>query len=305
MNNTNLKQQELKKDGFQGQKAIIIPRKIFAGAFEENTIVKTLYITDIGYYPNAKYHFRERLKGSEENILICCEKGRGKLRVSKLNYEVNAGDFVVIPAGVSHTYEADNSDPWSIYWVHFQGGVAPAIIDLVKKKMLGFKGIIYDTKKTYKIFMEIYGQLENGYSSDNLTFTNMCFWHFLTSCIFRNESVFISRDNNDTAKNVIDIAIEFFKVNTNKTLSLQDVASVVNISPSHFSFLFKNKTGFSPIEYFNHLKIQKACQHLLFTDNRIKEISFELGIDDQYYFSRLFKKVMGVSPEDYRKKRKA
>ncbi|MBC7626240.1 MAG: helix-turn-helix transcriptional regulator [Ferruginibacter sp.] len=56
------------------------------------------------------------------------------------------------------------------------------------------------------------------------------------------------------------------------------------------------------MEYFNHLKIQKACQFLLFTKLRIKEISIELGIEDHYYFSRLFHKVMGVSPVCYRKK---
>jgi AraC-like DNA-binding protein len=86
-------------------------------------------------------------------------------------------------------------------------------------------------------------------------------------------------------------------------LTLEEIARQVNLSPSHFSFIFKKKTGFSPIEYFNHLKIQKACQYLLFTDLRIKEISSELGIDDQYYFSRLFTKVMGFAPNDYREKR--
>ena len=51
------------------------------------------------------------------------------------------------------------------------------------------------------------------------------------------------------------------------------------------------------------LKVQKACQYLLFTDLRIKEIANKLGIEDQYYFSRMFTKIMGMSPVAYRIKR--
>ena len=91
--------------------------------------------------------------------------------------------------------------------------------------------------------------------------------------------------------------------NFDKVLSLEGIASQVNLSASHFSCLFKKKTGFSPIEYFNHLKVQKACQYLLFTKLRIKEISQELAIEDPYYFSRMFTKVMGMSPNEYREKR--
>jgi AraC family transcriptional regulator of arabinose operon len=54
--------------------------------------------------------------------------------------------------------------------------------------------------------------------------------------------------------------------------------------------------------YFNHLKIQKACQYLHFTDDRINQIADQLGIGDSYYFSRLFKKLMGISPVEYRKR---
>ena len=90
-----------------------------------------------------------------------------------------------------------------------------------------------------------------------------------------------------------------------KNLTLADCATHVNYSACHYSSRFKNKTGFSPIEYFNQLKIQKACQYLQFTDLRIKEIAFKIGINDAYYFTRLFGKTMGFSPKDYRQSRAA
>jgi AraC-like DNA-binding protein len=54
------------------------------------------------------------------------------------------------------------------------------------------------------------------------------------------------------------------------------------------------------MDYFIHLKIQNACKLLYLTDMTVREVSFELGYDDPYYFSRLFKKVMGISPMQYR-----
>lgn len=290
-----------KKEGFQGQKGIIIPRKILNNLVEKNKIVNTLYITDIGFYPKAKFHYRERSHGSEQNIMICCVEGGGEITIQKVKYILKSGEFVVIPAKVEHKYSSDENNPWSIYWVHFKGSIGNAIIELVNKKMLGYKGVLYNVKSIITLFEEIYNQLENGYSSDNLTYSNMCFWHFMTSCIYKNNR---DSSNIEQMKDSIDLAIEYLKLNSEKSLSLQDIANEVNLSASHLSFLFKNKTGFSPIEYFNHLKMQKACQYLLFTEKRIKEISFLLSIEDQYYFSRLFKKVMGVSPEEYRKKRR-
>jgi AraC-like DNA-binding protein len=91
--------------------------------------------------------------------------------------------------------------------------------------------------------------------------------------------------------------------NLDKTLPIGKIAQSVNLSPSHFSYLFKKKTGFSPIEYFNHLKVQKACQYLLLTELRMKEIAEKIGIEDPYYFSRMFTKVMGISPVNYRIRR--
>jgi len=71
---------------------------------------------------------------------------------------------------------------------------------------------------------------------------------------------------------------------------------------SYFSTIFRERTGYAPVEYFNHLKVQKACQYLLLPDITIKETAQKLGMDDPYYFSRMFSKLMGISPKEYRKR---
>ena len=88
-------------------------------------------------------------------------------------------------------------------------------------------------------------------------------------------------------------------------MPLQEFARAAGLSVSHFAAVFREKTGYAPIEYFIQLKVQKACQFLLFSPITIKEISAQLGISDQYYFSRMFSKVMGLSPREYRRKNRA
>lgn len=288
-----------KREGFQGQKAIVIPRQILQKGCEKNKIIGGLYVTDIGYYPKAAFHYRERMQGAEQHILIYCHEGKGNVKISNAEYRMEAGDFIVIPAKRYHRYAADEENPWTIFWVHFQGSIASKMISYIGKKK-GLKGFIRFKEKSIELFNEIYVQLERGYSSDNLMYANMCLWHFFTTFLF-NEKYDLSGEL--SSKDAIDVAIDFLSQQVSSTLSLEQIASVVNLSPSHFSYLFKQKTGYAPIQYFNHLKVQKACQYLLFTRLRIKEISQELGIEDQYYFSRMFTKVMGLSPNEYREKR--
>jgi AraC-like DNA-binding protein len=66
--------------------------------------------------------------------------------------------------------------------------------------------------------------------------------------------------------------------------------------------MFSRKTGYSPLSYFSHLKIDKACEYLDFSKLKIKEISFALGYSDPYYFSKDFQKKIGLSPRNYRKR---
>jgi AraC family transcriptional regulator of arabinose operon len=102
-----------KEDGFPGQISFVIPDRILA-LVKENPLINDLYITDIGYYPQAKHHFRERPIGSSQFILIYCVEGKGEIRLNDTSHSVSADNFFIIPAGISHAYHSDEQNPWSI-----------------------------------------------------------------------------------------------------------------------------------------------------------------------------------------------
>lgn len=288
-----------KKEGFEGQRAIILPKKILYTQCETNPVIKVAYITDIGFYPKAKYHYRKRPNGIDQNILIYCVEGKGRAHIADHIYAISAGDFFLIPANTPHSYEASHDSAWTIYWLHFKGNTSDAITASIINKLASHKGVVAYNAKREALFEELYSNLERGYSIENILYANMCLWHLMASFQFDHKFDYTgSAKENDIAS----MAIDFMQQQINTTITLSRIAQAVNLSVSHFAAVFHKKTGFAPIEYFNHLKIQKACQYLQFTENRMKEIASCLGIEDCYYFSRLFKKVMGVPPLEYRKK---
>ncbi|MDE6400970.1 MAG: helix-turn-helix domain-containing protein [Muribaculaceae bacterium] len=85
-------------------------------------------------------------------------------------------------------------------------------------------------------------------------------------------------------------------------ITLSQLSSYSGYSQSYLSSVFKERTGHSPLAYFNLLKVRHACQLLDSTDMKLNCICHMVGISDPYYFSRLFSKVMGMSPSSYRKR---
>src|SRR4051812_13833522 len=223
-----------KKEGFQGQKAIVIPRKILTARCASNDVISTLYVTDIGYYPKAKFHYRERIHGADQHILIYCQEGSGSVKIGKEKFTVESGDFFVVPIKVPHVYTADENNPWTIFWVHFKGSTSNAIVSAIHNQTGSYKGFIQYNESSLKLFDEIYHQLERGYSNDNLMYSNMCLWHFLTTFLFNKKY-----NPGGDFKDEIDKAIDFLKNKLNVSITLEEIAVSVNISPSHFSYLFK------------------------------------------------------------------
>jgi len=288
-----------KREGFAGQRAIVLPKKILE-VCNFTPSMNFLFVTDIGFYPRAQYHYRERPGGISQHILIYCTEGKGWLETVHGKVEVNPNEYLVIPADMPHKYGADEQNPWTIYWAHFKGLQSAHLTSMLSKQHTSLVNYSPFLEDRIKIFDSIYKNLEGGYSLDNLTFASISFQYFLLSLRYPEK---IASAHHRVEKDSVDISIEYMQNHLDVPLTLETLASAVNLSVSHYSNVFHKKTGYSPIIYFNHLKIQHACQYLQFTTLRINEISLKLGIDDPYYFSRLFTKTMGLSPAEYRKKK--
>ena len=100
---------------------------------------------------------------------------------------------------------------------------------------------------------------------------------------------------------IIQQAKEYMKLKyTISDLTLDKVASTVNISPNYFSSLFNQETGMTFIEYLTNLRMEKAKDYLRCSNRRITEIGFLVGYQDSHYFSYIFKKTQNCTPSEYR-----
>lgn len=287
-------------EGFKGEKAIITPYNI-RNYQEKNKITKQLYVTHIGYYPKAKFHFRERSKGTNENIFIYCEEGSGWVEYNNERFELKENHAFILPANEAHAYGSSNQTPWSIYWLHFKGSNISMFSNIIGRLIHLPESDKSRYGDRFTLFEEIYLNLERGYSPENLEYTSFALMYFLSSIKYLNQ---FRELNNVRKTDVIQKSILFMKDNLEGKITLHDIAEHVGYSSSRFGVLFTEKTSYSPMVYYNQLKMQRACSYLQFTDLKLKEIAFRLGFYDLFHFSKAFKQEMEITPKEYRKRYK-
>lgn len=288
----------LKPDGFESEQLFVLP-EYWQKELAEIELTRQLFVSDIGYFPHARYHYRERTGGCDAHILLLCADGEGEIELleSGSKMRMSPRRLAVVPAGAPHRYGASETDPWSIYWFHLKGEHAAGLIGQYGLD----RGSLPLSIGAYGQFVETYRQCYESLSGR--TYSVATHVHVSQAIRYLLSSIGVSVEQADRGhrpENGLDRALRYLSEHLAESVTLSELARHAGVSKQHLIYLFKQETGLPPIEYFLRMKMQRAAQLLDLTDLGVKQVGSAVGLSDPYYFSRLFKQMMGCSPTKYR-----
>jgi len=260
-------------------------------------LTRECYPAAMGFYPQAQDHRMERSR-HDDNLLIYCVEGRGIASTENWQGSVTAGEVLLLPQGVTHHYEADPQDPWSIYWVHFQGSATQML-----NAHLGYREgdqPVYQvgiSPPLMALFRGLLAAHRTGYSSQAFINAANQLRHLLTHLALEIRSTQAGSQHSFN----LDEVQSFMLDHIGQPLDLNTLAAAAKLSKFHFTAKYKALTGYSPIKHFLNMKMEHACHLLDSSDLSVKRVAAALAYDDPQYFSRLFRKTVGMSPRAYRR----
>ena len=284
-----------------------------------------LHLQEVGSLTAIKPHTSKREK-LQSYLCFMVEDGEGDLVYEGKTYELRRGDVVFIDCRKAYSHSTGNAyescdrhsveaasvadNLWSLRWCHFYGPSMPAIY--AKYCERGGLPVIRgadvsngadmargaDVSQYTAILTDIYTLASssdyirdmriNGKLNDLLTLLMESSWH---------------QGNSTNAPKKMDISSvkAFMDEHYSEKLSLESVASHFFIDKHYLARLFKEQYGVTLVTYLQQVRITHAKRMLRFTDKSIEEIGLECGIGELNYFSRVFKKLEGVSPSEFRR----
>jgi AraC family transcriptional regulator of arabinose operon len=290
-----------RRDGFSGQHMLVVPAPLQADA-RRHALLRQLCVTDAGYFPKAGHHFVSRSRGAPTALAILCLGGRGWVRSGKASRLVRPGDFVWLRANVAHAYGSGAKDPWTIVWAHATGAELPGWEELLGVDRMAVPAVVAlpDDRLEEPGFDRVYAALERGFSIRNLVAAAAAL-RFALSAVAQLSA---ESPKSRSAEERVAQSIEALRSDWQRPHRLGELATAAQVSVTHYSALFRERTGFSPIDFLIRQRVQHACRLLDSTSITIKEVSARSGYADPYYFTRCFRRVMAASPRSYRKMQK-
>lgn len=291
-----------RREGFAGQHLVVLPFPLRAKALA-HPLLKTLLVTDAGYFPQALGHAMERPGGAKTHLLIACLKGRGWFRGAGRMQKVEPGDVVWFSAETAHAYGADHEDPWTIAWVHFTGSETllwRKQFEWRRDEAVAILHIPPDRVPDLGLH-RIYGSLEHGFALTQLLAASVALRSAFCVLLQRSSQSPGTRSASERTAAVRDFVVE----DPSRKFRLEELAAAASLSVPHFCLLFRKLTSHAPIDFIIRQRIRLACERLDTTSATISTVASEAGFGDPYYFSRCFSRVMGCSPRTYRNTKKA
>ena len=260
---------------------------------------RPLIVTSCGTYrlKTVKRLPTWRPKGRLDYQLLYIVSGKGHFYFHGEDRVVYAGRMVLIQPRQEQRYEYFGEDKPEVYWVHFTGSDVKNILRSYNIPM--DDPIFYSgASSTYSyLFKEMIHELQTcktGYED-------------LLTMYLRQIFLLVQRTRQEERPTVstyiqeeMEFARRYFNEHYNEPISIQEYAESRNMSVCYFQRNFKQIVKHTPMQYLLTIRVNNAASLLETTDYSMAEIAAIVGYEDPLYFSRLFRKIKGVSPRDYR-----
>lgn len=283
-------------EGFEGEQLFRVPPAVLK-RMRARPHTRDFLVTDLGYFPLAVGHKVSRQKGTAAYILILVEAGRGTVTVCGQRFAIAQGQVALLPPHCAHAYEANPEDPWKIYWFHFTGAGAEALLAWTGLSESNPVQQCPAAEGMRRHFRTILATAERGYSDHTLLELSRSLINVLSLLHVRN----LGSPQPDRHAARIEQIMDYMRETLDDPRSLAFYASRCGLCVSRFSEAFREHCGVSPMVYLTELRIQRASLMLESTDLQVGEIARRLGFEDPLYFSRLFRQQTGLAPTAFRK----
>lgn len=249
-------------------------------------------------YPLQTGHFlyepgyRQQRASYDSFLLMYIQDGSLCVDLPNGQQSVHKNQFVLIDCYQPHGYHSDNG--WEALWLHFDGVVARGYYEQIIERLgnvfsladpascLNKLHLIYQAFYTGRTVKEA---LMNKYITDILT----DFLLLVPAC----------QKQTDYATAISSVT-SFVSAHFQEPLTIGQLAALASLSPYHFIRIFRQETGFTPHEYLIQTRMHAARFLLVSTELTVKEICFETGFSCESTFCTAFKKINGVTPNEYR-----
>ena len=228
-------------------------------------------------------------------ILHFITKGKGRFVIGDKEYILKKGDCFLLPPKITTYYEADKKNPYTYYWVGFDGIEAKGLLEKTGL-VIGDNYVVHP--KNFNSVFEMFSNFDVSTTNNSaIPYQLVGKLYLLFSEIMSDQS-----SENEQKSNYVDLAINYMNLNYAKNISIELLSRIVGVDRTYFYRLFKESTKISPKEYLSNLRIEKAKMLLCNSNMNIKEIALSVGFSNYLSFERVFKEKSGVNPTIYRKK---
>lgn len=211
---------------------------------------------------------------------------RGKKR------EISAGTFYVMYPGGEMYYQTKQDMAWSIRWVVVDG---PQVEALLRELGLTPEDPFLRVEDPIRL-QEQFDSIFEFTKEESFKNQMLCY-----ACLYQIFAQLLEQKRTAGKGGPIVQAETYIRRHLRENITVKEIADHVHLNNNYFTKLFKSTLGITPLQYINQSRVEKGKYLLEHTQFSVGEISDEVGFEDELYFSRVFRKYVGMSPMSYRK----